>query len=194
MAERWLPLAEAAAALGLSVDATRRRVKGGALVAEKRETPQGGAWWVLVRDGDPPPGAPPGGSSASAERHQAPPGEGNGRHHADEAAHLAGLVRELQGEVIRRSEAAATWQARAEVLAIRLEQAERRILALEAPREDPTGRHQARVAPNLAAHAPEPTTEPPRPAPEPTPSPIPPGPDGRAWWRRVWAVLLSAPG
>jgi excisionase family DNA binding protein len=105
------------------------------------------------------------------------------------------LVREAQAEAMARAEAAAMWQARAEVLAIRLEQAEHRLLALEAPRTAPADAPKSHEDANLTAHAPEPPREPPEPEPEPppspTPAPIPPGPDGRSWWRRVWAALAS---
>ena len=50
-----------------------------------------------------------------------------------EAAHLAELVRGLQGEVLRRTEAAATWQARAEFLAAQLEAARDEFKVLAAP-------------------------------------------------------------
>jgi hypothetical protein len=50
---------------------------------------------------------------------------------------LVDLVRQLQSEVIVKAEAAAMWQARAELLAMQLQQAQERILALEAPRDRP---------------------------------------------------------
>jgi hypothetical protein len=44
----WLPIAEAARQLGVSIDTARRRAKRGELTAERRETPQGFTWWVCL--------------------------------------------------------------------------------------------------------------------------------------------------
>jgi len=99
---------------------------------------------------------------------------------AIEAGHLAALVRDLQAELLRRSEAAAMWQARAEMLGHQLR-------ALEAPRP-----HQTPTAANLTAEAPDPPSESPEPipAPSPVPQPTPPQPNGGSpWWRRWWAAL-----
>lgn len=41
---------EASDVLGLSVDTIRRRLRSGALVGERRETPQGFVWYVEVSD------------------------------------------------------------------------------------------------------------------------------------------------
>src|SRR6266508_6760300 len=49
--ERWLPLAEAAAELGISVDTARRRLRKGQLIGEQRPTPQGFTWCVCIGDG-----------------------------------------------------------------------------------------------------------------------------------------------
>src|SRR5688572_12239144 len=46
--ERWLPLADAARELGVSVDTLRRRLRKGQLVGEQRTTPQGFVWWVRI--------------------------------------------------------------------------------------------------------------------------------------------------
>ncbi len=48
---------------------------------------------------------------------------------------LVDLVDRLQRDVVARTEAATLWQARAEMLAAQLQQAQQRILALEAPKE-----------------------------------------------------------
>jgi hypothetical protein len=48
---------------------------------------------------------------------------------------LVDLVDRLQRDVVARTEAATVWQARAEMLAVQLQQAQERILALEAPQE-----------------------------------------------------------
>jgi len=72
---------------------------------------------------------------------------------------LVELVRELKTEVVQNAAAAAMWQARAEMLAAQLDQAQ---LALEAPKSEPM--------------PPEPT-----PAAEAMLEPA-----RRAWWRRFW--------
>ncbi len=51
-----------------------------------------------------------------------------------EAPYLAHLLSETQAELMRRTEAAAMWQARAEMLGAQLGQAHERLRALEAPR------------------------------------------------------------
>jgi hypothetical protein len=165
---QWMPIAEAARELGVSIDTARRRIKRGELVAERRETPQGFTWWICLTGAK--VGTPA--AYADAELGSTPP-----RQHAQvgsmpmrhsEAAHLAELVRELQGEVLRRTEAAATWQARAEFLAGQLEAARDEIKALAAPTTTPD-------VPGAAESA-DPTTE-------------PPVPQNGAWWRR-WLLAV----
>src|SRR5688500_5676258 len=88
---QWVPIAEAAQQLGISIDTARRRVKRGELAAERRETPQGFTWWVCLG------GAEVGTSTAYADADlgNMPPmrngqvGSTSGRH--SEAAHLAEL-------------------------------------------------------------------------------------------------------
>ena len=129
----WLPIAEAARQLGVSVDTARRRVKRGELVAERRQTAQGFTWWVCLAGAE--MGMPT--AYVDAELGSVPPMQndqlGSTPRRQSEAAHLAELVREFQGEVLRRTEAAATWQARAEFLAGQLESARDEIRALAAP-------------------------------------------------------------
>jgi len=188
----WVPIAEAARRLGVSMDTVRRRLKRGELPSERRETPQGFVWWVnldpLAEDGAVAAYADAelGGDAAHADadlgsvphrlRQQIgstmPP-----RRQGSEAPHLASLVRELQGEVLRRTEAATTWQVRAEILAHQLANAEDRIKMLEGPKTDPE--------PDAA------------PAPTPFPTPNPPTPNvmpesAPSWWRRWWAALAGA--
>ena len=141
MGSAWVPIAEAARQLGVSVDTVRRRIKRGELAAERRETPQGFVWWACLG------GPAEVGSTAAyvdAEVGGDPPMQGAQvgsddppRRQLSEAHHLAALVRELQAEVVQRTEAATTWQVRAEVLAHRLAAAEEQIKALEAPKPDP---------------------------------------------------------
>jgi len=110
--------------------------------------------------------------------------------HVLTTAEVLALVREAQAETIAKAEAAAMWQTRAEVLAIRLEQAERRLLALEAP----TARHQTPTDARETAEGPDSPSEPsePTPAPSPAPMPILPQPNGGSpWWRRAWTALVG---
>ena len=107
---------------------------------------------------------------------------------AEEAGHLAALVRELQARVTELAGAAGMWQARALML-------EERVRALEAPHS-----HDAPESPvdaNLGAEPGEPTAEPSDPPAEPppllAPDPLPSKPNGRSpWWRRLvrWVVVL----
>ena len=173
--ERWLPLAEAAQVLGLSIDAARRKVRSGILAAEKRETPQGGTWWVRLAGGDELPPttsrlAPPGATSPAAPN--------------PDLSALVGLVERLQAQVIERTEAATLWQVRADVLSVQLEQARSSPRALKAPAPHAP---ETCTAANLTAQVDEPTTGPF----EPLSPPIPPGPNGPGWWRRAQAWLMA---
>ena len=101
--------------------------------------------------------------------------------HLVTAAEVLALVREAQAEALARAEAAAMWQARAEVLAAQLHRAQETIRALEAPREAPTN------APESRPGGPE-RVELGGAVPESTPASSAP------WWRRLWGALLSTPG
>jgi hypothetical protein len=46
----WAPLAEVAAAYGVSIDTIRRRMKRGELEARRQQTPQGFKWLALMPD------------------------------------------------------------------------------------------------------------------------------------------------
>jgi excisionase family DNA binding protein len=161
--------------LGLSEKTIRRWIKAGKLKAERHGRDYridlgellaiGGQEGRTVADsGHAEPGA------------SAPPKSGSARM-ADSPqtglAELVALVRDLQSELMRRTEAAAMWQARAEVLALQLEDARAR-LALSAPTNAP----ESHTAANLTAQGPEPTGG-------------PLGPDGRSWWRRVWGAFAG---
>ena len=108
---------------------------------------------------------------------------------AIEAAHLADLVRELQATVTDLAGVAATWQVRADVLSVQLEQARGELRALKAPA--PQTLPVSAIASNLGAQPDEPTTEPSEPPSPPVPDPISPSPNGSGWWRRwlAWAVI-----
>ena len=135
----WVPIAEAARQFGVSIDTVRRRIKRGELTSERRATPQGFVWWVYL-GGSAEVGStfvyadPEVGTESPTQATQVgavPP------RRQSEAPHLAALVRELQAEVLQRTEAATTWQVRAEILSHQLAAAEDRIKALEAPKPEP---------------------------------------------------------
>ena len=46
--QTWAPLAEVAAAYGVSIDTIRRRMKRGELEARRQQTPQGFKWLALL--------------------------------------------------------------------------------------------------------------------------------------------------
>jgi hypothetical protein len=151
----WFPISEAAHRLGLSIDAMRRRVKRGEVRAEKRATPQGGAWWVQVTDTTPaavqvaPDGARR--EVANGAIHQAPGGgdgatryapDGEIPRYAKDDSEWPQIVRDLtdrldraNSELLLRTEAAAAWQGRAEILAAELART-REQLALMAPQSE----------------------------------------------------------
>jgi hypothetical protein len=184
----WLTLAEAAAALGVSVDTVRRRLKRGQLVGERRPTLQGFAWMIRPDAERPSPsnGLPgsltpgngqPGSQTPSS---QAPDAGQPGSAPGHDAATWATLVRELQAELVRRSEAAALWQGRALTLQERAGQLESQLArALEAPRETPTDGLQTRQEGRE-------TASPGGTVPGSTPAPATP------WWRRVWSAVTGA--
>ena len=113
--------------------------------------------------------------------------------HSVPVADVLALVRDLQAELLRRTEAAAVWQARALML-------QERVRALEAPRS-----HDAPESPvdvNLGAEPGEPPTEssdpPAEPPPPLAPDPLPPTTDGRrpkptgsGLWGRLQAWLMA---
>jgi hypothetical protein len=142
----WLPIGEAARHLGLSIDAMRRRVKRGEMRAEKRATPQGGAWWVLVAETTPADvQVAPGGATremADGTIHLAPGSGDSATRQTPGGDEWPRIVRDLtdrldraNGELLLRTEAAAAWQGRAEVLAAELART-REQLALMAPKAE----------------------------------------------------------
>jgi hypothetical protein len=153
-AGQWLPLAEAAAELGLSRHALRRRVRAGQIASRQAQGPHGPAYEVLidpsatvtpgVRHGD----ARNGGATATVT----PP-----------LAELVSLVRDLQADVVRHAATAALYQERCRVLEAQVEQ----LRALPAPPPDVPA--DALRADSDAAGA-QPVQEPARPR-------------KRPWWR-----------
>ena len=154
---QWRSLAEAARVLGISEKTARRRAKAGQLEARQIPTPRGPTWQVRVP------------TTVDTEERV----DSQGTH----TATMLELVR-MVGDLQAKAEAAAMWQARAELLAERLAAAESRVLALTAPQ-----------SPQDASGAPEPSDPPPEPS--PFPWPMPPSPNVRALapWLFVAALL-----
>ena len=178
----YLSAREAADFCGVSEKTVRNWLHAGRLSAEKSEgafrIPQ--AELVALKRNGPRTSSADRQAEGSAEDVRA---EGP---HTVPVADVLALIREAQAEAIAKAEAAAMWQARAEMLAHRLAAAEDRIKALDAPR--------THAASNLTARDDELTTEPsdpPRPPGPSTPAPIPPKPDGAGWWGWVKAWLTA---
>lgn len=57
--QRWAPLADVAAAYGVSIDTVRRRMKRGELEARRQQTPQGFKWLALMPDASEPESSDP---------------------------------------------------------------------------------------------------------------------------------------
>ena len=144
----WFTLAEAGRALGVSEKTVRRRVKAGQVQGRQIPTQRGPAWQVWL---------PTTVDNEVRVDSTVPRTD-------DQARTMLELVR-LVGDLQTKAEAAAMWQARAELLAERLTAAEDR-LAIAAPVQTP-------VAPQ-----PEPA-----PAPAPVEPPVP-------LWRRRWLLVL----
>lgn len=143
----WLTIAEAAAALGVSVDTVRRRLKRGELVAEQTPTERGPVWRVAV---DVVPSVPstPGSNGHSMHgmpsmaAHSTPGTPSSAAEHAVQATatqqqpellKVLELLERAQADVVAKAEAAAMWQARAEYLMAERDQLAERVRALPAP-------------------------------------------------------------
>jgi hypothetical protein len=131
----WLDLAEAARRERVALDTMRRRVRRGVYPSRQVRTPRGLAWRVrLASPGDATldhsldEGLPTVDPTVdpTVMPNLAPTVDGVG------LVELVHLVDRLQRDVVARTEAATLWQARAEMLASQLEQAQ---LALAAPKE-----------------------------------------------------------
>ena len=169
----WVSVTEAAVLAGVSERTVRRWIKRGRLTSARR----GQALLVSVDSLAASRGHPDGPVTDMADR------SGNGS--AAEASELAALVRELKADLTQTTAAAAMWQERARTLAMQLEQAQR---ALQAPHDA----QSATQEPNLAAHAPEPSSEPPAEPPPPPPTDgRQPRPNGSGLWGRIRAWLLA---
>jgi hypothetical protein len=140
----WVGLHEAARRLNLTPQTIRRRLKRGEFEARQVPTRTGPAYQVRLASG------PDSSDQASQQATLAGAGE------------LVGLIRDLQAQLLVRTEAAAAWQARAEMLAGQLTDLREHVRALEAPKVEQT--------------APEP----------PTTVELATEPQARPWWRRAW--------
>jgi hypothetical protein len=164
----WLPLTAAAGRLGVSVDTVRRRIKSGEIEGRQVRRPQGFRWQVrLGAKGHAAPRTPGAdvdagpmqrtdvSSRQAMDVHAAPMQQLN-------LDPLAQLVRDLKTELVQKAEAAAMWQARAELIAAELSQARETIKALQAPATTPTAPAPAPIMPATAEAEP---------------------PASRPWWR-----------
>jgi hypothetical protein len=136
-AGQWLSLKVAAPHLGISAKTARRRARSGDLQARQISTPYGEAWEVWVpRLGTPNgQGIELGSPNGHTQDSQATPGHTQ----AGQGPELMEALRQLDQihlDLLTRTEAAAMWQARAEMLAGELADARGRLAALEAPREE----------------------------------------------------------
>ena len=121
----WLTIAEAAAALGVSVDTVRRRLKRGELQAQQMLTERGPVWRVAIEGMHSVPSTP------GSNGHSTPstPAE-HAMHDPQQRPELLKaleLLERSQTEVVAKAEAAAMWQTRAELLAVQLQQREREL-------------------------------------------------------------------
>jgi hypothetical protein len=137
----WLGLKDAAAQLGLSDKTVRKRAKSGVYPCRTVTTPFGDRYEVLV-DGATTP-------SPTSPTVTTPPAT------SPDAAALVALADELradlmatQAELVQKAEAAAMWQARAEMLVGELADARGTILALQAPQDPPATAAHAEEAPD----------------------------------------------
>ena len=118
-----ITLVEAAERSGLSVDLVRRRLKSGHLPSRQTTTKHGPAWEVPA-DALPLATARVARATVAEDRQPA-------------TLALVEMVAKLQADVIARTEAAALWQGRAEMLAGELATSREQVRALMAPREEP---------------------------------------------------------
>jgi hypothetical protein len=149
--QEWLSLPEAAVALGIHIDTLRRKVRHGQIEARKVPTKFGESYQVRltgVDEVDPDLVNP--GSMGGPTPIQAPPDPA-----LSELIQLVGklqddnreAVKELQAQMVEKAEAAAMWQARAEMLSFQLQGAQETIRMLEAPKHQAT---EAVVVPESA--------------------------------------------
>ncbi len=132
----WLSLVEAARTFGVSEKTVRRRVKAGQLHGRQVPSPRGPAWQVWV-----PTTVDGAGSQGRVDSRVDKPDDQAETSDmmsevSDAGLAMLELVR-LVSELQPKAEAAAMWQARAELLSERLAAAESRLLALAAPESPP---------------------------------------------------------
>jgi hypothetical protein len=121
----WLTLGQAAQLLECSIDTVRRRLKRGELEQRQQPGPHGPTWYVRlpVAKGMPTQAADGmHGDAAEAAQGVTAPISG-----------LVELLERTQAELVRKAEAAAMWQARAELLHGQLSGLEEQLRALQAP-------------------------------------------------------------
>jgi hypothetical protein len=141
----WVSLAQASERVGVSIQTLRRRIRDGKLPARKISSPYGVAWTVSLSKLDGEVNTrkvvDEGGSSTGegVDRGGSPTEEENGQAPSSTLGMVEALelIERLQQEVVAKAEAASIWQGRAEMLSLQLGLAQERVLALEAPKEEP---------------------------------------------------------
>jgi hypothetical protein len=155
----WVGLAQAGQALKLSITTLRRQIKRGEIEARQVNTQHGRIWQVRISTSD----------QVAADADTL---DNQGEQlKVNQAGELPVLFRELQDRMVEKAEAAAMWQARAEMLSFQLHQAQETIKMLEAPKAAESLQEEPEAAGTREV------------ASEPDPDPLKP------WWRRVfqWA-------
>jgi hypothetical protein len=175
----WLPLSLAAQKAGVSVQTLRRRIKDHSLQARQVDSPFGKAWEVLLD-------SPVDGGVNSPDQNKTgvvndpiqdqEPGTGNSSSELIEALRL---IQHLQEGMVAKAEAAAMWQARAEMLSFQLQGAQETIRMLEAPKPQAS---EAVMVPESPQEEPE-TAENREVVAEASSEPQQP------WWRRFWQLV-----
>lgn len=137
-----LPLPDAAARLGLSQSALRRRLRSGKARGERRPTSSGFMWWVSVDGGTPTDerGAPTPPRTPTATQDARPPGPTTLAVQAARAEEMARYSHELLSPVLARLEAQAEELGHVRA---QLEHARARIAELETRSAPPAGEHRA---------------------------------------------------
>ena len=158
----WLSLHEAARRLNLTPQTIRRRLKRGEFETRQVPTRTGLAYQVRLASRP----------DLSDQANHQPVQQASGQTSLEGLGEMVALVRDLQAELLRRTEAATAWQLRAEMLAGQVQQLQ---AALEAPKaaHDEQTSIECLGELNATVMAPEPTP----------PDGAVSRPSTRRWWR-----------
>ena len=179
----WLSLTDAAIALGIHVDTLRRKVRQGQFESRKVPTKFGESYQVRLKGVDeldqdlvnPRSNGGPTPVQASLDPALSELVQLISKLQDDNQK----AVKELQAQVVEKAEAAAMWQARAEMLSFQLQGAQETIRMLEAPK----------LQANEAVVIPESPQEPPETAEGREVMPEPIDQHREPWWRRFWQLV-----